>query len=166
LLIVGQLSGVRNCPCALTSRRAKARQRGCQRALFPEQGKNLFLILNNGVKAALIFQDRRLVFLNGFLIGFYGDLIGDDRFLILENLLLIGDDVSFRHSVRILRLLNWTLRGHTRWALSPWPEYMLSCTGDSVNDMFVSGDLICAYKAAPKNIRAEGTSDFAAILFA
>jgi hypothetical protein len=50
-------------------------------------GQDLLLILQNG----------RLVFLDGALIGLQNGLVRKDRFLILQNLLLVSDHVVLRH---------------------------------------------------------------------
>jgi hypothetical protein len=67
--------------------------------LLPEQGQNLFLIFEDGVQAALVFQDGALVLLYGVLVGLDLFLVGDDRLLIAENLFLIGDDGALGHFV-------------------------------------------------------------------
>jgi hypothetical protein len=77
--------------------------------LFPEQGQDLFLILDNDAKAALVFQDGSLILLDGLLvsfnlalirfdvglIGLYLRLIRKDGFLVFQDLLLIADHVAF-----------------------------------------------------------------------
>ncbi len=77
--------------------------------LFSEQGQNLFLIFDNGAKAALIFQDGSLILLDDLLvslnlalirfdvalIGLYLRLIRKDGFLVFQDLLLIADHVAF-----------------------------------------------------------------------
>jgi hypothetical protein len=65
--------------------------------LFLEQREDLFLVLNDGLQASLIFEDGRLVFLNRFLVSFDLTLVRKDGFLILQNLLLIVDNLAFGH---------------------------------------------------------------------
>jgi hypothetical protein len=69
------------------------------RRLLPEQRQDLFLIFEDGVQAALIFQDSALIFLYGVLVGFDLFLVGNDHLLIAENLFLIGDDGALGHVV-------------------------------------------------------------------
>jgi hypothetical protein len=63
--------------------------------LLLNQGKNLFLILDDGIEARLVLQNGGLILFYGVLIGFDLALIGDDLLLIPENLFLICDDLVF-----------------------------------------------------------------------
>jgi hypothetical protein len=69
------------------------------RELLLEQGQDLFLIFEDRVQAALVFQDGALILFDGVLIGLDLLLVGDDRLLIAENLFLIRDDGAFGHIV-------------------------------------------------------------------
>jgi hypothetical protein len=69
------------------------------RKLLLEQSQDLFLIFEDGVQAALVFQDGALILLDGVLVGLDLFLVGDDRLLIVENLFLIGDDGALGHVV-------------------------------------------------------------------
>jgi hypothetical protein len=68
-----------------------------QRAdLFLDSSENLLLILDDGAQAFLIFQNRRLIFLDLRLIGY-------DRLLVLQYELLICKNLGLRHFVTSLR---------------------------------------------------------------
>jgi hypothetical protein len=81
-------------------------ERVSRRDLLLEQRQDFFLVLKDRIQAALILKDRRLVFLDGFLVGPNLTLVGEDGFLVLQNLLLIADYVLFGHgAVSSLRAL-------------------------------------------------------------
>jgi hypothetical protein len=69
------------------------------RELLLKQGQDLFLIFEDGVQAALVFQDGALILFDGVLVGLDLLLVGDDRLLITENLFLISDDGALGHIV-------------------------------------------------------------------
>jgi hypothetical protein len=69
------------------------------RELLLEQGQDLLLIFEDGVQAALVFQDGALILFDGVLIGLDLLLVGDDGLLIVENLFLISNNGAFGHIV-------------------------------------------------------------------
>jgi len=76
--------------------------------------QNLLLILHDRVQSGLILQNGRLVFLDRFLICFDCALVRQNRFLILQNMLLVCDYVILRHS-RISSFLKYSF---VRWERS------------------------------------------------
>jgi hypothetical protein len=62
-------------------------------ALLRDRSQDLLLIFDDGLQAALIFQNGRLVLLYCLLILLDFVLISEDRALILKNFFLVGDNI-------------------------------------------------------------------------